>query len=46
MLNERRVVIAGCVVLFLLLAALIVCERRAPEAGVELMRTLLGGLRR
>ncbi len=46
MLNEKRVVIIGCAVLFVLLAALIVCEKRAPEAGTELMRTLLGGLRR
>ena len=41
MMNDKKMVYIACVVLFVLLMALIVVERRYPEAGSELMRGLL-----
>lgn len=41
MFKDRRVIIALSVVMGVLLLGLIICERRNPEAGVELMRSLL-----
>lgn len=41
MLNNKKLVIALCVVLFVVLVALVLVERRYPEAGSELMRGML-----
>lgn len=37
---SRKITIAVCVVLFVLLVALMVCEYRWPEGGVNLMESL------
>lgn len=39
--QDRRVVFAVCGVLCVLLLVLIICERRAPEAGSDLVRGLV-----
>ena len=39
--NNSRVIWILCGVLFVLLLALMICERRYPEAGSELLRQLL-----
>ena len=41
MFKSRRFIILLCALLCVVLAALIYCERRNPEAGSELMRRLL-----
>jgi hypothetical protein len=41
LLQDRRVVFAVCGVLCVLLLVLIICERRDPEAGSELVRGLV-----
>ena len=42
MFYNRKVIIGICVVLFVLLIALMISERLDPEAGSELIRSLLG----
>ncbi len=44
-IRDKRVVYAACGVLCVLLLALIVCERRDPEAGTELIRGLISSVR-
>jgi hypothetical protein len=41
MIKDKKVVYAMCVVLFVVLVALVVVERRYPEAGSEMVRNLL-----
>lgn len=41
MLRNRNVILALCVVLVILLGVLLVCERKNPEGGSELVRSLL-----
>lgn len=41
MFRNRNVILVLCAVLVVLLGILLVCERKDPEAGSELIRRLL-----
>lgn len=41
LIQDRRVVYIACGVLCVLLLVLTICERQNPEAGVDLMRSIL-----
>lgn len=43
MSKKELFVIIASVVLFVLLIALFVCEKKYPEGGVELLRTIMHG---